>query len=69
MKTNVNMYLFGQRGRHNNLLVTLIVVHAYYQLFIHFVVVIECVLCNSVMIPSGQMTSIILERDSPLLLS
>jgi len=48
-----------------------IVVHAYYQLFIHSVIFIEC-LCNTVMIPSVHMKSIllsILERDPPLLLS
>jgi len=47
-----------------------IVVHAYNQLFIHSVILIECVL--TLMWPSGHMTSIllsILERDPPLLLS
>jgi len=45
------------------------VVHADYQLFIHSVILIECVV--TLMIPSGLMTSIllsILERDPPLLL-
>jgi len=43
-----------------------IVVHAYYQLFIHSVLLIECVV--TLMPPSGHMTSIlpsILERDPP----
>jgi len=33
-----------------------IVVHAYYQLFIHSVILIECVV--TLMIPSGHMTSV-----------
>jgi len=48
-----------------------IVVHAYYQLFILCHTHWMC-LCNSVMLHSGHMTSIllsILERDPPLLLS
>jgi len=47
-----------------------IVVHAYYQLFIHSVMFIEWVL--TLICSSGHMTSIvlsILERDPPLLLS
>jgi len=46
-----------------------VVVHADYQLFIHSVILIECVLTR--MCPSGHMTSIvlsILERDPPLAL-